>query len=73
MYFISKTSIRKGIFYMALGTMVSCAEYYQDTTTYTGDAGSATNPYAVEDCYDFCNILYAGYYNFVKDIDFNEL
>lgn len=57
---------------MALGTMVSCAEYYQDTTTYTGDAGSATNPYAVEDCYDFCNIIDAGYYNFVKDIDFND-
>lgn len=60
---------------MALGTMVSCAEYYQDTTTYTGNAGSATNPYAVEDCYDFCAITSASaerYYNFVKDIDFNQ-
>lgn len=60
---------------MALGTMVSCADYYQDTTTYTGDAGSATNPYAVEDCYDFCAIRYDSieqHYNFVKDIDFNQ-
>lgn len=57
--------------------MVSCAQYYDDTTTYTGDAGSSTNPWAVEDCYDLVKVakggLYVqGYYQLVQDIDLNE-
>lgn len=59
---------------MANGTLVDQATYYGDTTKYTGDSGSETNKYVIEDIYDFCAIddLGAQYYEMVKDIDFND-
>lgn len=67
---------------MANGTTVAASVYYSDTTTYTGNAGSNTNPYCIEDLYDLINNprintkpksedLYY-YYIVVKDIDMND-
>lgn len=64
---------------MANGIMVDAATYYKDTSTYTGESGSITNPYCVEDCFDFLKIddypTIAGaysYFLFVADVDFND-
>lgn len=64
------------------GTMVDAATYFEDTTTYTGLKGSETNPYCVEDCFDFLAMedIYIEtneesditYCMLVKDIDFND-
>ena len=64
------------------GTMVDAATYFEDTTTYTGLKGSETNPYCVEDCFDFLamkdifiedNVESTNTYcMLVKDIDFND-
>lgn len=67
---------------MANGTTVAASVYYSDTTTYTGSAGSKTNPYCIEDLYDLINNprintqptsedLYY-YYIVVNDIDMND-
>lgn len=67
---------------MANGTTVAASVYYSDTTTYTGNAGSKTNPYCIEDLYDLINNprintqptsedLYY-YYIVVNDIDMND-
>lgn len=67
---------------MANGTTVAASVYYSDTTTYTGNAGSKTNPYCIEDLYDLIknptintkptseNLYY--YYIVVNDIDMND-
>lgn len=58
---------------MANGTLVDQATYYNDTTTYTGESGSETNKYVIEDIYDFCAIgTNTGYYELINDIDFND-
>lgn len=67
---------------MANGTTVAASIYYSDTTTYTGNAGSKTNPYCIEDLYDLINNPYINkqpksedlyyYYIVVKDIDMND-
>ena len=67
---------------MANGTTVSASVYYSDTTTYTGNAGSKTNPYCIEDLYDLINNPYINtkpnsedlyyYYIVVNDIDMND-
>ena len=67
---------------MANGTTVAASIYYSDTTTYTGNAGSKTNPYCIEDLYDLIknprintkptseDLYY--YYIVVNDIDMND-
>lgn len=67
---------------MANGTTVAASVYYSDTTTYTGNAGSKTNPYCIEDLYDLIknprintkptseDLYY--YYIVVNDIDMND-
>ena len=67
---------------MANGTTVAASVYYSDTTTYTGNAGSKTNPYCIEDLYDLINNPYINtkpesedlyyYYIVVNDIDMND-
>lgn len=65
-----------------MSKMKSASEYYNDTQTYTGNAGSSTNPYCIETIDDFCSIstgstISSQYYssdNFmlVNDINFND-
>lgn len=66
---------------MANGTTVAASVYYSDTTTYTGNAGSKTNPYCIEDLYDLIENPYINeqpqsdlyyYYIVVNDIDMND-
>lgn len=67
---------------MANGTTVAASVYYSDTTTYTGNAGSETNPYCIEDLYDLIKNPYINtqpnsedlyyYYIVVNDIDMND-
>ena len=67
---------------MANGTTVAASVYYSDTTTYTGGAGSKTNPYCIEDLYDLINNPRINkkpnsedsyyYYIVVNDIDMND-
>lgn|SRR5574343_257016 len=67
---------------MANGTTVAASVYYSDTTTYTGNAGSKTNPYCIEDLYDLIKNPYINkqprspdlyyYYIVVNDIDMND-
>ena len=64
---------------MANGTTVAASVYYSDTTTYTGNAGSKTNPYCIEDLYDLINNprintkpTSENYYIVVNDIDMNN-
>lgn len=63
---------------MANGITVAASIYYSDTTTYTGGAGSKTNPYCIEDLYDLINNPYINkkpnsyYYIVVNDIDMND-
>ena len=58
---------------MAKGVLKSQAEYYNDNITYTGDAGSETNMYVIEDVYDLCAATaQTYYYTLVDDIDFND-
>ena len=55
------------------GTMKSQAEYYGDSTKYTGAAGSSTNKWVIEDVFDL--VAASGsekYYELVNDIDFND-
>lgn len=58
------------------GTMKPMSEY-DKTGSWTGEAGTETNPYAVEDVYDFCAIKDGAdkehsKYMLVRDIDFNN-
>jgi len=62
---------------MANGVIVDQATYYNDTETYAGASGSATNTYVVEDWHDIVAITYstnsAGtHYTLVGDIDLND-
>lgn len=60
---------------MANGTPKSASVYYNDNTKYTGNAGSKTNPYCIEDLYDFNffrNSSVGDYLIMVKDIDLND-
>lgn len=66
---------------MANGNIVDAATYYKDSTTYTGAGGGVTNPWCIEDVFDFLNISSKGsgtqWYsegNFilVNDINFND-
>jgi len=61
---------------MANGTMVAANVYFSDSSTYTGDAGTETNPYCVEDIYDLLAInAYensALFFMLVENIDFNS-
>lgn len=67
---------------MANGNIVDAATYYNDPVTYTGDGGSSTNPWCIEDVYDFLNVqskphaTYSwnnnGHFILVKDINFND-
>lgn len=55
------------------GVLKSQAEYYNDSVTYTGNAGSTTNMYVIEDVYDLCAAkIQSSYYELVNDIDFND-
>lgn len=59
---------------MANGVLKSQAEYYQDSTTYTGDPGTSTNKYVIEDVYDLCSSELGAsvHAELVADIDFNS-
>lgn len=59
---------------MANGVLRSEADYYNDSETYTGDPGTETNKYVIEDVYDFINMGSAPYTEFtiVNDIDFSD-
>lgn len=55
------------------GVLKSQAEYYGDSTNYTGAAGSSTNKWVIEDVFDL--VAASGsekYYELVNDIDFND-
>lgn len=58
------------------GTMVDAATYYSGSSTYTGEAGTETNPYCVEDIYDLLAInTYTNstlFFMLVENIDFND-
>lgn len=55
------------------GTMKSQAEYYGDSTKYTGSAGSITNKWVIEDVFDLVKANgFEEYYELVNDIDFND-
>lgn len=58
---------------MANGNRKPASEYYSDPVKYTGNAGSKTNPYCIEDVYDL-NVYVDRemYYILVNDIDFND-
>lgn len=58
---------------MANGVLRSQAEYYGDDIKYTGNVGSETNMYVIEDVYDLCAAVgQTYYYVLVDDIDFND-
>lgn len=61
---------------MALGILKDEATYYRDSEKYTGDSGTETNMYVIEDCYDFMTMIEGNddysYFKLVNDIDFNE-
>ncbi len=61
---------------MANGTLIDEATYYGDSEKYTGNSGTATNMYVIEDAYDLITSQTVGtnnlYYRFVNDIDFND-
>lgn len=67
---------------MANGTMIGCLQYYTNigetevASRYSGNAGTSTNPYAVEDIFDLDNIVIRGigieYFQLVADIDYNN-
>lgn len=56
---------------MANGVLKTEAEYYDDSETYSGDAGTETNMYVIEDIYDFVRGQ-AGHCTLVNDIDFSD-
>lgn len=60
---------------MANGVLVDEATYFNDSETYTGDSGSETNRYVIEDVYDFLAIgtgkSYKNY-RLVNDIDMRD-
>lgn len=58
---------------MANGVLITQAEFYEDSEKYTGDAGSATNMYVIQDVYDLCAAkIQSSHYELVDDIDFND-
>lgn len=62
---------------MANGILKSQAEYYQDDVTYTGNPGTTTNKYVIEDVFDLCTTSTSGgssnpYFEMVADVDFND-
>lgn len=61
---------------MALGILKDEATYYEDSEKYTGDSGSSTNMYVIEDSYDFIYLMSLGnsetHARLVNDIDMNE-
>lgn len=60
---------------MANGILKDEATYFNDSETYTGDSGSKTNKYVIEDVYDFIAIgtgkTYKNY-RLVNDIDMRD-
>lgn len=60
---------------MANGTLKDEATYFGNSEKYTGDSGTSTNKYIIEDCYDFIAVVSSqasSYARIVADIDFNE-
>lgn len=58
---------------MANGVLRSQAEYYGDDVKYTGNVGSETNMYVIEDVYDLCaSTIQSSHYELVNDVDFND-
>ena len=62
---------------MANGILKDEATYYENSEKYSGDSGSSTNMWVIEDTYDFITVAEsqdAGrtYMRLVNDIDFNE-
>ena len=66
---------------MANGIPKAASVYFEDATSYTGDPGVKTNPYCIEDLYDFeffvrdssvGDIHKDHYLILVKDIDLND-
>lgn len=64
---------------MANGNLKDEATYYGDSEKYTGDSGSNTNMWVIEDVYDFVSVLNPAditdtniYMRLAKDIDFND-
>lgn len=58
---------------MANGVLITQAEFYEDSEKYTGDAGSATNMYVIQDVYDLCAAtIQSCHYELVDNIDFND-
>jgi len=60
---------------MANGVLVDEATYFNDNETYTGDSGSETNRYVIEDVYDFVAIgttTTYKHYRLVNDIDMRD-
>lgn len=58
------------------GVLKDEATYYEDSEKYTGDSGSSTNKYVIEDCYDFISLMSSAnekkHARLVNDIDMNE-
>lgn len=57
------------------GILKSQAEYYWDSDKYTGDAGTSTNKWVIEDVFDFVasnTCPEEQYFEMVNDIDFND-
>lgn len=54
--------------------LISASVYYNDEVTYTGDAGSETNPYCIETIQDFADVnkIANCFCMLPKDFDFNE-
>ena len=61
---------------MANGILKDEATYFGDSEKYTGDSGSNTNMWVIEDTYDFIAVMEmtdaSSYMRLVNDIDFNE-
>jgi hypothetical protein len=59
---------------MANGTLKDEATYFNDKTKYTGNSGSYTNMWVIEDVYDFVKVVddTGGCARIVNDIDFND-
>ena len=59
---------------MANGNRKPASEYYNDPVKYTGDAGSQTNPYCIEDVWDLkvSTTTTKRYFILVNDINFND-
>lgn len=58
------------------GVLKDEATYYEDSEKYSGNSGSNTNKYVIEDSYDFISVMSSGnsetHARLVNDIDMNE-